>query len=544
MENHVMQNGKKGTSKLAGKAKSSPAELLALFEAVSKSQAVIEFTPEGTVLTANENFVQALGYNDVSDIVGKHHSIFCNRAYTETSAYREFWTKLKRGEFAGGEFMRVTRDGKEIWIQATYNPVFDSSGKVVRVVKFASDITKAKLEALKGADEVAKITSMMESAPINIMMCDREFTLSYMNPMTIKTLKTIEHLLPMPVDKLLGQKIDIFHKNPSKQRNLLSDPKNLPHKAKIRVGPETLDLLVSPIFDKDKNYLAPMVTWNIVTDRVKMADDFEKDIGAVVSIVSASSNELQASSQAMAAGAEETTKQALSVTSAAQQATRSVQSVAAAAEEMSKSVREISGRVQESATIAQQAAKDANATNQLMGILAKSSEEIGQVVKVIASIAQQTNLLALNATIEAARAGEAGKGFAVVANEVKELARQTGKATEEINQRITTVQKETGVAVKAIEDITKVINKLNEISITVAGAVEEQNAATGEISRSSTEAAKGTGEVTQNIVQVSTVAESSGRSAAEIQKASAQLSQESVKLQTATQDFLKRMRAF
>ncbi len=417
----------------------------------------------------------------------------------------------------------------------------EEQGKLVGFVVNWEDVTeKEKLDA-----ESARLESMMSNLPINVMMANPDLTLSYMNPASVKTLKTIENQLPLPVDKMIGNKIDIFHKNPSYQRGILAEPtKNLPRKAKIQLGTETLDLLVSPIVDRKGTFIGSMATWSVVTDRVKMADDFERDIGGVVQVVNSSSAEMQASSQSMAAGAEETSKQAQTVAAASQQASRSVESVAAAAEEMSKSVKEIANRVQESASVAQQAAKDAAHTNTIMSSLSKSSEEIGQVVKVIASIAQQTNLLALNATIEAARAGDAGKGFAVVANEVKELARQTAKATEEISLKISNVQKETGSAVGAIQSITDVINKLNEISMAVAGAVEEQNAATSEISRSATEAAKGTNEVSQNITEVTKVATESGRTAAEIQQAATQLSQESVKLNNAAAEFLKKMRNF
>ncbi len=385
--------------------------------------------------------------------------------------------------------------------------------------------------------EASRLQSMMDNMPINVMLADRDLKLIYMNPASAKVLRSIESLLPMPVDKMMGQKIDIFHKNPAYQRNLLADSKNLPRRANIKLGNETLDLNISPIFDRNQSYIGAMATWTLITDNVRVANE----VANVVQTLTSASTELQASSQSMATGAEETSKQALAVASASEQASRSVHSVAAASEEMSKSIKEISARVQEAANIAQKAAAEAKATNQTMDSLSKSSVEIGQVVKVIASIAQQTNLLALNATIEAARAGEAGKGFAVVANEVKELARQTAKATEEINQKIGTVQRETGEAVSAIQGIAKVIAQLNEISMTIAAAVEEQNAATAEISRSASEASRGTADVNQNISHVTTVANEGSRTAADIQNAAKQLALVSDQMDRTIKEFLKKM---
>jgi methyl-accepting chemotaxis protein len=404
-------------------------------------------------------------------------------------------------------------------------------------------LVSSAIDRARRESEMVRIQNMMENIPVNVMLANRDFEIVFMNPASRSTLKKLEHLLPKPVEQLLGEKIDIFHKQPEHQRRIVGDPKNLPHRVKIKLGDETLDLLVSPIRDKDGTFLGPMVTWAVVTAQIKLADDFERDVKGVVQIVTSSATEMQASSKSMAATAEETARQAQVVAAASEEATRNVETVSSAAEELSASIAEIARHVQDASKISRQAVQEADKTNHTIKELGESSQEIGQVIKVISSIAQQTNLLALNATIEAARAGEAGKGFAVVANEVKELARQTAKATEEISRKIGSIQSATNVAIAAIGSIGTIIGKINEISTTIAGAVEEQTAATSEISRNVSEAAKGTAEVSNNITGVSQAADEGGRGAGDILAAADGLSKESVRLDQVTSDFLQRMRA-
>jgi len=127
---------------------------LAQVEAISKSQAVIEFNPDGTIVTANENFLKALGYS-LGEIQGKHHNMFVEPAMRESAAYREFWAKLNRGEFQAAEYKRIGKGGKEVWIQASYNPMLDRNGKVYKVIKFATDITAKKLGSMEDAGMIA-----------------------------------------------------------------------------------------------------------------------------------------------------------------------------------------------------------------------------------------------------------------------------------------------------------------------------------------------------------------------------------------------------
>ncbi len=129
---------------------------LAQVAAINKSQAVIEFNPDGTIVTANENFLKTLGYS-LGEIQGKHHSMFVEPAMRDSAAYREFWTKLNRGEFQAAEYKRIGKGGKEVWIQASYNPLLDRNGKVYKVIKFATDITAEKFGSMEDAGTIAAI---------------------------------------------------------------------------------------------------------------------------------------------------------------------------------------------------------------------------------------------------------------------------------------------------------------------------------------------------------------------------------------------------
>jgi methyl-accepting chemotaxis protein len=407
----------------------------------------------------------------------------------------------------------------------------DSSGGLLGYIVNWEDVT----EKIRFDEQAQRLQNMMDNLPSNVMMADLDCNIVYMNPSSVKTLKKIESLLPVPVDQIVGQSFDVFHKNPQHQRRILSDPKNLPFKSTIKLGEESLDLNVSAIYSQGE-YIGAMLSWDVITDQVSVGGQ----VAEIFEHLTKASDELTQVSNNMAAGAEETARQADSVAAASQQASSSVDAVAAAAEEMSRSIVEISENVQKGATVAQTAHTETEEMNGTMTELKASSEEIGQVIKVIASIAEQTNLLALNATIEAARAGEAGKGFSVVANEVKELAKQTATATVDITNKIDSVQKGTNNAVHAIAKITEVIEELRGVNMSIATAMEEQTAATSEISRSAQEASSGTNEVNSNIGQVSEVAKSSSESSVHLKESAERLSEISSQLGKIDQ-FLKEL---
>jgi methyl-accepting chemotaxis protein len=455
-------------------------------------------------------------------------------------------------------------------------------------------------EKVRDEAEMARITSMMDNLPINVMYADLDMVIRYINPASLRTLGKIAHLLPVRPDEVVGSSVDIFHKNPSYQHRILKDPQgSLPRTARIQLGPEVLTLNVSAVRDRSGAHVGAMVTWEVVTALVEnerlLAEAKEREerqavelrekvdrmllavsaaasgdltqqvdvsgsdavgqmgeglkrlfhdlreslrgIAANAASLATASDELNSVSQLMSANAEETATQAKVVSNLSTDVNRDIETIAASTEEMTASIREIAKNASDAARVASQAVRTAQTATQTVGKLGQSSADIGKVIKVITSIAQQTNLLALNATIEAARAGEAGKGFAVVANEVKELAKATARATEDISQKIETIQSDTRSAVAAIEEIDGIIRTISDIQTTIAGAVEEQTATTNEINRNIVSAARGSQEIAGNIAGVAQAASETTSGASDTERAAAELARMASELRASVARF-------
>ena len=421
-----------------------------------------------------------------------------------------------------------------VTLRSRINAVKNRKNEIIGYTVCWSDISEERRQY----NEMHRVMNMVEQMPTAVFLCDTNLVITYLNPAGRRTIEKLEPHLNVSADEILGTNIDDFHKDPSYQRKLLADPEKLPHRARITIGPEKLDLVVTAIYDGNNDYVGPMLTWEIVTEKAKVEAETRARVSETVEILASSSEELVSTSDRMSEEADTTSREAKSATTSAEQISGNMEAVSTGVEEMSSSIREIARNANDAAKVADEAVSIAETTNGTISTLGERSSEIGEVVKTITSIAQQTNLLALNATIEAARAGDAGRGFAVVANEVKELARETSRATEDIGRRVDSIQSGVSDAVSGIGKISEVIHRINEVQTSIASAVEEQTITTNDIARRVAEAADGSNEVAGSISGVATVAESTRTGVDSMREAARELGQLAASLQKLMDDSL------
>jgi len=374
--------------------------------AIRKSQAVIEFNLDGTILTANDNFLNVLGYS-LSDIQGKHHSMFVDPAYKQSSEYKAFWERLGRGEYDAGQYKRIGSGGKEVWIQASYNPIMDANNKPFKVVKYATDITEQVNNANAMKLAVDQVQDVVKAA----------------------------------VDGDLTQRIPLEGKT------------------------DLLEILCSGVNSLIDNM-------GDIVGQIKSAAD---EISTGANEISTGNSDLSARTEQQAANLEET---------------------ASSMEELTSTVKLNADNAKEANLLAEKASTIAIGGGELiqqvvstMSSINESSQKIADIIGVIDGIAFQTNILALNAAVEAARAGDQGRGFAVVASEVRTLAQRSANAAKDIKGLISDSVKKiesgntlVGKSGETMKEIVNSIKRVNDIMSEIAAASAEQSSGIEEVS--------------------------------------------------------------
>lgn len=397
-----------------------------ILAALNRSQAVIEFAPDGTILSANKNFLDTMGYR-LEEIRGKNHRLFIDPGYAESPDYQKFWGELRAGKFQSATFKRVAKNGRTVWIQAIYNPVLDKDGKVERVVKFATDITVPTVKAQEAIDR----TQATISFDLDGIILDANTAF----------LQTMGYSLK----DVVGQHHRMF---------------------------------VDRAYAASPDYAR---FWENLRNGQFQAGEFERvGKGGQTVWINASYNPVFN----LAGRPEKVVKYATDITASKQIAaeTRDVAAeVTLATENMSTSV----GRIAQNMLMARDTVKDAtkaaNLAEEGVEKLLRTTSSMGGILEVIAAISSQIDMLALNARIEAARAGDAGRGFAVVADEVKKLAGRTTEATHTIEADIRGVQGLAGEMGTALKQVAALMAQVSGGTDSVAAATEQQAEAVNKI---------------------------------------------------------------
>lgn len=378
------------------------AQQASMLDAIERSMAVIEFDLQGTVLRANDNFLKTMSYR-AEQVVGQPHRTFCTPAFARSAEYNQLWTQLRNGQFQSGTFERVAGDGQSVWLEASYNPVRDDTGQVIKVVKYAMDVTP-RLQAESEAN--AKLGA------IDRAMAVIEFNL---DGTIITANSNFLQRMGYSLAQIQGKHHRLFCK------------------------PELANSATYSEF------------WKRLNQGELFNGQFERiDKNGQTVWLEANYNPVYDASGRLC----KVVKFASDVTARVQQHAADAAS-AAQAYHISRNTRDIAEKgadvIQQTATGMREIAADIDGSSQLIAKLGERSQQITAIVNTIRGIADQTNLLALNAAIEAARAGEQGRGFAVVADEVRQLAARTSGSTAEISSMIAMIQEETRQAIDSME---------------------------------------------------------------------------------------------
>jgi methyl-accepting chemotaxis protein len=526
------------------------ADFAGQLSAVSKAQAVIEFKLDGTILTANDNFLKTLGYS-IEEIQGKHHSLFVDPSHRDSREYRLFWEKLGRGEYDAGQYKRIAKGGQEVWIQASYNPILDMSGKPFKVVKYATDISAAKL---KSADFEGQLAAIGKAQAVIEFKLDG--TILTANDNFLKT-------LGYSIEEIQGKHHSLFvepsHRDSNEYRlfwdKLGRGEYDSGQYKRIGKGGKEVWIQASynPIMDMNGKAFKVVKYASDITPQVRDSQALDSAVRETQSMVQAAIEgdltrrisldgktgqiaslsesasalvnammtlveEIKAVSTEVHGGAEEISQGNMHLSQRTEEQASSLEETASAMEQMTSTVKQSADNASQANQLAaaarQRAEKGGSVVTAAVAAMSEinsSSKKIADIIGVIDEIAFQTNLLALNAAVEAARAGEQGRGFAVVASEVRNLAGRSATAAKEIKTLIKD-------SVAKVEEGTKLVDESGKALGEIGTAVAKVTDVIAEIASSSQEQASGIEQVNKAVVQMD---ESTQQNAALVEQAAA-----------------------